>query len=84
MSGWLFLTIAAVWFAAGLACRRPRWVVAALALWALGLAVAALAGAFQPTAEDNALGMFVFTGVPTILWPGAFALGAAARLLAQR
>lgn len=84
MDDWLFLGIAVACFAIGLPCQRPRHVFVAVALWMVGLGVAAVAGAFDATAEDNALGVFVFTGLPTVLWLGAFCLGAGTGFLVRR
>ncbi len=68
-------------FAAG---RHPVVGLAGLGLWAAGLAVAALLGAFRPTAEDNSLGMFLFTGLPTVMWVGFLIAGIALRQLLTR
>lgn len=84
MDAGLFVGIAAACFAIGVPCRHPRQVFVAIALWVVGLGVAAVAGAFEATDENNAVGMFVFAGLPTVLWLGAFCLGAGAGLLARR
>lgn len=43
-------------------------MIGAVAIWILGVSIAALAGAFVATDEDNSLGVFLFTGLPTLLW----------------
>jgi hypothetical protein len=79
----LFASIAMACFVLGTTCRRA-WIFAAAGLWVVGLGVAALAGAFRATAEDNSLGVFVFTGIPTALWLLAFCLGCTVRVAARR
>jgi hypothetical protein len=74
----VFIGVAAACFVLGLPWRRWQHVVSAVGLWALGLGIAVVGGVFHSTAQDNFLGAFVFTGLPTILWLAAFCLGMAA------
>jgi hypothetical protein len=64
---------------AGLLAGRWRLVLLIVALWILGLAIAALAGAFHRTDLDTGGALFFFAAFPTMLWVLAFALGTAAR-----
>lgn len=84
MEAGLFLGVAAACFAVGFPCRNKWQLLAAVAVWVLGLGIAALAGAFHATADDNSLGAFVFTGLPTVVWPGAFSLGVATGVLVRK
>jgi hypothetical protein len=84
MSTGVFLGIAAACFAVGLFFQHPRHVWAAVVLWVLGLGIAAAAGAFHATAEDNSVGVFFFTGLPTVLWLGAFCLGIGTGVVRRR
>jgi hypothetical protein len=84
MNAGLYLGVAAACFAVGLACQHPRQVLAALAVWVLGLVIAAVAGTFEATAEDNSLGVFIFTGLPTVVWVAAFCLGMATGVIMRR
>ena len=63
----------------GFVLRRPVFGLAALGLWAIGIGTAALAGAFERTAEDNSHGVFVFTAVPLLIWVAAVLVGIAIR-----
>jgi hypothetical protein len=67
--------------AVGFGARRWQIALVVFAAWAVGLLIAAVAGAFAPTAEDNSLGVFLFTGVPTIVWPVCFAVGTLTRAI---
>jgi hypothetical protein len=84
MEAGLFLGITVACFAVGLTCRHRQHVLAAVALWMVGLGIAAVAGVFHATAEDNSLGMFLFTGIPTVLWLGAFCLGAGTGVVVRK
>jgi len=71
----IMIALAAAGFLAG------RWllILAVLALWVIGLAIAALAGAFHHTTEDSSVGVFYFAAFPTLLWVVAFTLGTVVR-----
>jgi hypothetical protein len=69
MSGVVFGALAVAAFAVGSVIGLWRYAFAVPpVLWLAGLGAAALAGALDATAEDNTLGVFVFTGLPTVLW----------------
>lgn len=71
----ILIALAAVGFLAG------RWllILAVLALWVIGLAIAALAGAFHHTSEDSSGGVFYFAAWGTMFWVLAFTLGTVVR-----
>ncbi len=68
VSNQLYFAILIGLAAAGFLAGRWLLIPAVLALWAIGLAIAALAGAFHHTGEDSSAGAFYFAAFPTMLW----------------
>lgn len=79
MSTQLYFAILIALGAAGFLAGRWLLVPAVLALWAIGLALAALAGAFHQTAEDSSGWLFYFAAFPTLFWVLAFTVGTLVR-----
>ena len=79
MSASLFAGCCAVAVLVGALVGRPWVILAAAVVWVAGIGVAAAARAFAATGEDSSIGVFFFTGLPTVAWPVCAALGVAAR-----
>jgi TRAP-type uncharacterized transport system fused permease subunit len=67
----------------GLVVGTWRLALAALALWAVGLAIAAVGGAFRATSEDTGLGLFLFAAIPTVFWVLLATLGVGIRRMVE-
>ncbi len=83
VSNQLYFAILIALAAAGFLAGRWLLIPAVLALWAIGLAIAALAGAFHHTGEDSSAGVFYFSAFPTMLWVFAFTLGTIVRRIVR-
>lgn len=79
MSAPLYFAILIALAAAGFLAGRWLLILTVLALWAIGLAIAALAGAFHHTGEDSSGGLFYFAAMPSLVWVLAFTLGTVVR-----
>ena len=75
MSHQLYIAFLIALGAAGFLAGRWLLILAVLALGVIGLAIAALAGAFHQTGEDSSIALVFFAAVPTMFWVLAFTLG---------
>lgn len=78
VSDQLYLVILASLAVAGCLAGRWRLIAVVVALAAIGLAIAAFAGAFHKTSEDSSGWLFYFAAWATLLWILAFSIGTAA------
>lgn len=79
VSDQLYLVILTSLAIAGFLAGRWRLIAVVVALAAIGLAIAAVAGAFHQTSEDSSGLLFYFAAWATLLWIVDFAIGTAAR-----
>lgn len=71
---------------AGTGLVAGRWwlIAAVVGLWALGLVIAALAGAFDQTSQDTSGAQLFFAAWPTVFWVLAFIGGTTTRRILRR
>jgi hypothetical protein len=84
VSATLFFALCGLGLAVRAVVGRWRLVAIALTVWALVVAIVALAGGFHATGEDNSSGIFVFTAVPTLSWIVCMAAGVVSRRIATK